>query len=103
MTHDRFTYLPFSRGTAMAENIRTTIISHFEQVAVEQRHTLAKLTDDRPLMESGLDSLAFAIVVARLEDALGVDPFSVAMDAQFPVTFGDFVQMYEKTYQNAAT
>jgi acyl carrier protein len=87
----------------MAENIRTTIISHFEQVAAEQRHQLAVLTDDRPLMESGLDSLAFAILVARLEDALGVDPFSVAMDAQYPVTFGDFVQLYEKTNQNAAT
>jgi acyl carrier protein len=87
----------------MAENIRTTIISHFEQVAAEQRHKLAALTDDRPLMESGLDSLAFAVVVARLEDALGIDPFSASEDAEFPVTFGDFVQMYEKMHENAAT
>jgi len=86
----------------MSASIRTTIISQFEQVAAEQRHKLASLTDDRPLMDSGLDSLAFAIVVARLEDALGIDPFSASEDAQFPVTFGDFVQMYEKMYANAA-
>jgi hypothetical protein len=87
----------------MAGSIRSTIIAQFEQVAVEQRHKLATLTDDRPLMESGLDSLAFAIVVARLEDSLGIDPFSASEDNQFPVTFGDFVQMYEKTHENVAT
>jgi acyl carrier protein len=87
----------------MAGSIRSTIIAQFEQVAVEQRHKLATLTDERPLMESGLDSLAFAIVVARLEDSLGIDPFSASEDNQFPVTFGDFVQMYEKTHENVAT
>lgn len=87
----------------MADNIRTTIVSHFEQVATEQRHKLQDLHDDRPLMECGLDSLAFAVVVARLEDALGCDPFSFTESGAFPVTFGDFVQMYEKLHLNAAT
>jgi acyl carrier protein len=87
----------------MAGSIRTTIIAQFEQVASEQHCKLATLSDDRPLMESGLDSLGFAVVVARLEDALGVDPFSAAENAEFPVTFGDFVQMYEKMHENAAT
>jgi hypothetical protein len=87
----------------MAASIRTTIISQFEQVAAEQRHKLASLTDERPLMESGLDSLAFAIVVARLEDSLGIDPFSASEELQFPVTFGDFIHMYEKMYENATT
>ena len=87
----------------MSLSVRTTIISEFEQVATEQRHKLAALTDDRPLMESGLDSLAFAIVVARLEDSLGIDPFSASEDNQFPVTFGDFIQMYEKMYENVTT
>ena len=85
----------------MAASIRPTIVSQFEQVAAEQHHKLAPLTDERPLMESGLDSLAFAIVVARLEDALGLDPFSASDDAQFPVTFGDFVKMYEVMYESA--
>jgi acyl carrier protein len=86
----------------MTASIRSTIVSQFEQVAAEQRHKLASLTDERPLMESGLDSLAFAIVVARLEDSLGIDPFTASDDAQFPVTFGDFVKMYETMYESAS-
>lgn len=86
----------------MSASIKETIVFQFEQVAAEQRHKLAPLTEDRPLMETGLDSLAFAIVVARLEDSLGIDPFSATEDAEFPVTFGDFIEMYEKSYANAA-
>ena len=47
------------------------------------------------LLNSGLDSLGFAVLVARLEDQLGIDPFTASEDALFPVTFGDFVKVYE--------
>jgi acyl carrier protein len=46
-------------------------------------------------LESGLDSLCFAMIVASLEDVLGVDPFSADEEFSFPVTFGDFVESYE--------
>jgi acyl carrier protein len=75
-------------------DIRAQIIDQFEQVAHEQERKLPPLTDDLLLLESGLDSLCFAIIVARLEDLLGVDPFN-AEDALFPVTFGEFVKSYE--------
>jgi len=74
-------------------SVRATVLSHFEQVAKEQRKSLAPLSDDLVLVDSGLDSLCLAIIVARLEDALGVDPFS-AKDGDFPVTLGDFIQLY---------
>ena len=76
-------------------SVRSTIAAQFEEVAKEQKKNLAPLSDDLVLLESGLDSLCFAIIVARLEDALGVDPFSAAEDAEFPVTLGDFVRFYE--------
>jgi acyl carrier protein len=76
-------------------SIRATVASHFEQVACEQKRKLSHLSDDLKLLESGLDSLSLALVVARLEEALGVDPFDVAEDVKFPVTFGDFVRLYE--------
>jgi hypothetical protein len=76
-------------------SIRTTIKTQFEQVAVEQERRLAALTDDIKLIDCGLDSLSFAIIVARLEDSLGVDPFSSDKAVDFPVTFGDFVRLYE--------
>lgn len=76
-------------------SIRDTILAQFEEVAKESNVKLAPLKDDLPLTESGLDSLWFAIVVARLEDALGFDPFADIEENRFPVTFGDFVAVYE--------
>jgi acyl carrier protein len=70
-------------------------MSQFERVAKEQDKKLPPLSDDLALLDSGLDSLCFAIVVARLEDALGFDPFGEADDAHFPVTIGEFIQLYE--------
>ncbi len=76
-------------------SIRSTITSTFERVATEQQRTLAPLTDDLNLMQSGLDSLSYALIAARLEDTLGYDPFENAK--KFPVTFGDFVTLYESS------
>lgn len=77
-------------------SIRTTITTNFEQVAEEQERKLARLSDDLKLVDCGLDSLSFALIVARLEDSLGVDPFGSDDAMNFPVTFGDFVRLYEK-------
>jgi len=77
-------------------SVRTVISSVFEQVAREQGRTLSPLTDNLKLLESGLDSLSFAIIVARLEDSLGFDPFSATEEVEFPVTFGDFSKLYER-------
>ena len=65
-------------------SVKAEIQSQFEQVAREQKKRLAPLTDDLVLLDSGLDSLCVAIIVARLEDRLGVDPFNVA-DADWNV------------------
>lgn len=69
------------------------IAALFAEVAQERQKTLAPLSDDLGLFETGLDSICFAIIVARLEDRLGVDPF--AADEDFPVTFGDLIRLYE--------
>ena len=74
---------------------RTAIETQMRQVAAEQGKTMAPLTDELVLLDSGLDSLCFAIVVARLEDELGYDPFATSEDVDFPVSFGDFVRFYD--------
>jgi hypothetical protein len=76
-------------------DVRSEITAQFKQVAQEQDRRLAPLTDNLELLNSGLDSLCFAIIVARLESLLGLDPFSDSEDARFPVTFGDFINFYE--------
>jgi acyl carrier protein len=79
-------------------SVRPTILETFQEVARNQGVALAPLSDDLELLDSGLDSLCFAIIVASLEDKLGIDPFSEDEEFNFPVTFGDFV----KSYENAA-
>ena len=76
-------------------SLRSIVIEQFEQVAKEQSRKLARLSDDLKLLDSGLDSLSFALIVARLEDAVGFDPFDSDENVKFPVTFGDFVMLYE--------
>jgi hypothetical protein len=76
-------------------SVRAMITAQFEEVAREQKRKLASLVDDLKLLQSGLDSLSFALIVARLEESLGFDPFDSTDDLKFPVTFGDFVMLYE--------
>jgi acyl carrier protein len=77
-------------------DVRTEVITQFKQVAREQDLQLAPLRDDLELLNSGLDSLSFAIIVTRLEDSLGIDPFATSEDAPFPITFADFINLYEQ-------
>jgi acyl carrier protein len=76
-------------------SVRLKIVAAMRQVAEEQKVTLPPLNDELSLHETGFDSLAFAILVARLEDELGVDPFTLSEDATFPLTIGDFIRAYE--------
>ncbi len=80
-------------------NVREEILAEVRNVAQEQDKKLAPLTDNLALIDSGLDSLCFAILVARLETTLGTDPFSENEDARFPSTLGDFIHFYERAAQ----
>ena len=76
-------------------SVRLSIIAAIQQIAREQQVTLPPLEDNLSLHETGFDSLAFAILVARLEDDLGIDPFTISENATFPLTVGDFIGAYE--------
>lgn len=76
-------------------SVRSRILDSMQQIAKEQNVTLPPLDDELTLHETGFDSLAFAILVARLEDDLGVDPFTISEDGGFPSTIGEFVRAYE--------
>ena len=76
-------------------SLKLTIMRQMEEIAREHGKILAPLEEDLVLADSGLDSLGFAVLVARLEETLGVDPFTAADSAFFPVTLGEFVKVYE--------
>jgi len=80
--------------------VKPTVISLIEQIARDEKKALPPLTDDLVLLESGLDSLAIALLVARLEESLGIDPFTGSDDISYPVTLGDFIRFYERAAQS---
>jgi acyl carrier protein len=82
----------------MNKTIRETISATFSRVFTEQAEgaSLALISDDLVLLESGLDSMGFAVLVVELEEILGFDPFSISEEAFYPSTFGEFVSFYEK-------
>ncbi len=78
--------------TILRDKITTAIHETADMRGIE----VNVLVDETVLLESGLDSLGFAILVARLEEELGYDPF-VLMDVPvYPRTLGEFVEIYQR-------
>ncbi|MGA7258729.1 MAG: phosphopantetheine-binding protein [Terracidiphilus sp.] len=75
-------------------DVRSEIVAQFTQAARENDKQLAPLADDLELLDSGLDSLCFAVIVSRLEESLGVDTFTASEYAVLPITFGELVSFY---------
>ena len=76
-------------------DIRAVIRNEMTSVAAENNRKLAPLEDSTTLAESGLDSRGFAILIARLEDATGIDPLSSGTVERYPTTLGELVALYE--------
>jgi hypothetical protein len=89
-------FVTYPRERNIKMSLRDTILTEIHAVATSQEKTLAPLTDDLFLNDSGLDSLCFAILVARLEDITGRDPLGEAQGARFPSTIGEFISLYEE-------
>ena len=83
-----------------AMSIKSTIILAIRKVAKEHNRALAPLADNLALLESGLDSLSLAVLVARLEDELMVDPFTEFKGVDVPKTLGDLVAAYENAVKS---
>ena len=81
-------------------SVKATVISEIQRIAEDDTKSLPPLTDDLVLLDSGLDSLGIAILVARLEETLGFDPFTETEDIAYPVTLGDFIRFYEHAAQS---
>lgn len=81
----------------MASTIAALIETLFHDVLVSMQLQLtAPLGADSVLLQTGMDSLGFAILVARLEEALSYDPFVLMDEPVYPRTYGEFVAIYER-------
>jgi len=81
----------------MSLGLRDRIVAVFGEVYRNQTEseTAPELIDETVLLETGLDSLGFAVLVVTLEQELGYDPFVLSEGAYYPRTFGEFVRFYE--------
>lgn len=74
------------------QTIERLFLQGLESAGVEEPEAP---TDDLVLLQSGLDSLGFAILVTRLEGEFGCDPFTMMKEAVYPRTYAEFVKIYE--------
>lgn len=82
----------------MKNIIKDTYLEILEQTG--NKLLVPELNNDVVLLESGLDSLGFAILVATLEEKLGFDPFTMMDEPFYPSTFGEFTEIYERMNPN---
>lgn len=78
---------------SIAEKIKSLMMEIAEENEVELN---PQISSETVLLQSGLDSLGFAILVARLEEDLGYDPFTLMEEPIYPQTFGELVEIYER-------
>jgi acyl carrier protein len=77
--------------------IRQVIEARFKAALLEAGKPVPQtFDDDLVLLQSGLDSLGFAILVTQLEQELDYDPFTLMEEPIYPTTFGEFVAIYER-------
>ena len=77
-------------------NMRSIILEELVLLFEEDDLEVPEFDDDTLLLETDLDSLGFAVLVTRLEERLGYDPFSLMDEAVYPATLSDFVEVYQR-------
>lgn len=81
--------------------LQATIFDEMTVIAREQGKALPELNSDLVLLDTAFDSLCFALLVARMEDRTGLDPFATMDGTDLPVTLGDLVALYDHAATDA--
>ncbi len=76
--------------------IRDSITGELIALYEEDELEVPELSDDLVLLDTDLDSLGFAVLVTRLDEVLGFDPFAEVDEPVYPATFGEFLAVYEQ-------
>lgn len=82
-------------------NLEQQIKQAMQQVAQLSDCTLVEPIEPTTLLlECGLDSLGYAMLVAQLEEDLGFDPFTELEIDIYPSTFTEFLAIYQQCANN---
>lgn len=75
-------------------DVRAVIVEELSLLFEEDGLARPDFVDELVLLSTELDSLGFAVLVARLDERLGFDPFSLMNEPVYPQTLGEFVEIY---------
>ena len=78
----------------MSTDTRTIILNEISVVFSEEGVTFDEGMLGLPVMDIGVDSLTYAVLVARLEVKIGKDPFTEQPERGYPKLLSDFVEAY---------
>jgi hypothetical protein len=87
-----FSGVPSAITSLTLEAIRSALA----KMAAEHGRTLPPLLEEVALAHYGLDAADMAVVVATLEDSLGVNPFGSSERPGFSITLAEFVRLYDR-------
>lgn len=76
------------------EPIRLVILEEMATLLEEAERPIPEFSDGDILLETGMDSLDFAVLITRLEERLGFDPFTEMEDPIYPQTVGELTTIY---------
>ena len=74
-----------------------TIVDVIQTILIERNDPVPALHPETQISASGLDSLDVAVLVVRLEERFGTDPFQNGAFERFPRTLGELADLYKQT------
>lgn len=80
--------------TGASDRLKAIIVREIAVLLEEGDKPVPELDETAVLLDTGLDSLDFAVLVSRLEDELDYDPFTEMDDPVYPQTLGELVAVY---------
>tara|TARA_B100001057_G_scaffold263457_1_gene263664 strand:+ start:1036 stop:1299 length:264 start_codon:yes stop_codon:yes gene_type:complete len=77
--------------------MKKVILEKFNEALAQTNKGISyeDIENNKILLDTGLDSLGFAVLISLLEEELDFDPFQEMEEAIYPTTFGEFVKIYE--------
>jgi acyl carrier protein len=74
--------------------VEGVVLQEIAKLLEEEKVDRVHLSATDGLIESGMDSLGFAVLVTRLEESLGYDPFMALEEEIYPRTVAELVDVY---------
>ena len=78
----------------MKSEIRDVVIDEIKEVFGQEGLIFNEEMLSMGVMDIGVDSLTYAVLVARLQFRLGKDPFTENPELGYPKLLGDFLDAY---------